>query len=463
MAESVNKLFSQEESDAPEGGGVPEPARPLAVRMRPRTPDEFVGQEHFFSPGKLLWRMLEADRLMSLIFYGPPGTGKTTLARVIAEHTRAAFHALNAAACGVAEVREIIARARDRMTMRGRKTVLFIDELHRFNKAQQDVLLPDVEEGVVLLIGATTHNPFFTITSALVSRSQIFEFKPLTGEQIERVVRAALADPERGFGHREVRLDDDAMAFIAERSDGDARRALNALEVGVLTTAPDADGVIHYTLAVAEDSIQKKAVVYDRDEDAHYDAASAFIKSMRGSDPDASLYWMARMLEAGEDARFIARRMVICASEDVGNAAPLALVLANAALQAAEFVGLPEAKIPLAQAVTYIACAPKSNAAYMGIAAAEKDVREGRVLQVPDHLKDAHYPGAKRLGHGEGYQYAHNHPGHFVDQDYLPVDRIYYEPTDEGHESEIKKRLTRWRESRAKRCGKNGPSANESK
>jgi len=441
----VKKLFKDPHVEhSPE----PEAPKPLAVRMRPRTRDEFVGQEHFFSPGKLLWRMLEADRLMSVIFYGPPGTGKTTLARVLAEHTRAAFHALNAAACGVAEVRDAIARARDRLEMTGRRTVLFIDELHRFNKAQQDVLLPDVEEGTVILVGATTHNPFFTITSPLVSRSQIFEFKPLTREQIRRIVLAALKDKERGLGAYPVELAEEALEFIAGISDGDARRALNALEVGVMTTQPGDDGVIRYTLAVAEDSIQKKAVVYDRDEDSHYDAASAFIKSMRGSDPDAALYWMARMLEAGEDPRFVARRMVICAAEDVGNAAPLALVLANAALQAAEFVGMPEAKIPLAQAVTYIACAPKSNAAYMGITKAQQDVEQGRTLEVPDHLKDASYPGARRLGRGEGYKYAHDHEGHFVEQDYLPVDRIYYEPTEEGHEKEIKKRLDEWRKRR---------------
>ncbi len=435
-------LFEEPEKERAEKPDVP---RPLAVRMRPRTRDEFVGQEHFFAPGRLLWRMLKADRLMSVIFYGPPGTGKTTLARVIAEHTRAAFHAQNAAACGVAEIRDAIARARDRRQMHGRRTVLFIDELHRFNKAQQDVLLPDVEEGTVILIGATAHNPFFTITSPLVSRSQIFEFKPLTVEHIRKIVLDALADEERGFGRKKVNVAEDALDFIAQVSDGDARRALNALEVGVMTTKPDADGIINYTLAVAEDSIQKKAVVYDRDEDSHYDAASAFIKSMRGSDPDAALYWMARMLEAGEDPRFIARRLGICAAEDVGNAAPLALVLANAALQAAEFVGLPEAKIPLAQAVTYVATAPKSNAAYIGISKAEQDVKEGRTLQVPQHLKDAHYPGAQQLEHGKGYKYAHDYEGHFVEQDYLPADRIYYEPSGEGHEKEIKKRLDEWR------------------
>ena len=444
----MKELFEQPEAERPPRPNVP---KPLAVRMRPRTRDEFLGQEHFFAPGKLLWRMLEADRLMSVIFYGPPGTGKTTLAHVIAEHTQATFHALNAAACGVAELRDAIARAADRLQMRGRRTALFIDELHRFNKAQQDVLLPDVEEGTVIMIGATTHNPFFTITSPLVSRSQIFEFKPLPDECIRKIILAALTDKERGLGAHKVDLAPDALEFIAKMSDGDARRALNALEVGVLTTAPGADGVINYTVPVAEDSIQKKAVVYDRDEDSHYDAASAFIKSMRGSDPDAALYWMARMLEAGEDPRFIARRMVICAAEDVGNATPLALVLANAALQAAEFVGLPEAKIPLAQAVVYIACAPKSNAAYKGITKAEQDVKEGRTLEVPDHLRDAHYPGAKRLGHGEGYKYAHDYEGHFVEQDYIPVDRVYYEPTEEGHEKEIKKRLDAWRSRKKKR------------
>ena len=441
----MKELFEEPKDETPAGEPRPDVPKPLAVRMRPRTREEFVGQEHFFAQGKLLRRMLEADRLMSVIFYGPPGTGKTSLARVIAEHTRAAFHGLNAAACGVAEVRDAIARARDRLQMRGRRTVLFIDEIHRFNKAQQDVLLPDVEEGTVIMIGATTHNPFFTITSPLVSRSQIFEFKPLTTEQVKTVVRAALADAERGLGTYNVEIDEDVLDFIAETSDGDARRALNALEVGVMTTAPGADGVVRFTLAVAEDSIQKKAIVYDRDEDSHYDAASAFIKSMRGSDPDAALYWMARMLEAGEDPRFIARRMIICAAEDVGNAAPLALVLANAALQAAEFVGLPEARIPLAQAVTYIACSPKSNAAYMGIAAAEQDVKEGRTLEVPDHLKDANYPGARRLGRGEGYKYAHNYEGHFVEQEYMPSDKIYYEPSEEGYEKEIKKRLDEWR------------------
>ena len=417
---------------------------PLAARMRPRTPEEFVGQQHFFGEGKLLRRMLEADRLASVIFYGPPGTGKTALAHVIARHTQARFVAINAAASNVAELREILAAARDRHRA-GKRTVMFVDEIHRFNKAQQDVLLPDVEEGVVRMIGATTHNPFFTVTSALVSRSQIFEFKPLTPDDLKTIIRRSLADAERGLGAHKAAIADEALDFLAGISDGDARRALNALEVGVLTTPPGPEGVIRYDLAVAEESIQRKAVVYDRDEDAHYDAASAFIKSMRGSDPDAALYWMAKMLEGGEDPRFVARRIVICAAEDVGNAQPLALVLASAALQVAEFVGMPEARIPLAQAVTYIATCPKSNAAYLAIDRAMEDVREGRMLEVPEHLRDAHYRGAKRLGHGEGYQYAHEGEGHYVEQDYLPVERTYYEPSDEGAEKQIKERLETWK------------------
>ena len=427
---------------------------PLAARMRPRTVEEFVGQGHFFAEGKLLRRMLEADRLASVIFYGPPGTGKTALAHVIANSTQARFEMLNAAACGVAEVREVIAAAKHRRQHARKRTVLFVDEIHRFNKAQQDVLLPDVEEGVVLLIGATTHNPFFSVTSALVSRSQIFEFQPLSVDDIKTIVRRALDDAERGLGEHAVELRDDALDHIATLSDGDARRALNALEVGVLTTEPDGEGVVQFDLPVAEESIQRKAIVYDRDEDAHYDAASAFIKSMRGSDPDAAIYWMAKMLEAGEDPRFIARRIVICAAEDVGNASPTALILANAALQIAEFVGLPEARIPLAQAVTYIATCPKSNAAYKAIAAAEKDVQEGRTLAVPEHLRDASYRGAERLGHGVGYQYAHDGEGHFVEQDYIPEDRVYYEPSDQGYEKHIQERLAQWRKrKRAKRSG----------
>jgi len=416
--------------------------------MRPRTPEEFVGQQHFFGEGKLLWRMLKADRLASVIFYGPPGSGKTSLAYVIANATRAHFEQINAADANVATVRAIITAARKRRQTEGARTVLFVDELHRFNKAQQDVLLPDVEEGVLLLIGATTHNPFFSINAPLVSRSQIFEFKPLTKEEVRTLMEMALKDTERGLGGYNVNIDEDAIAFLAEISDGDARRALNALEIGVLTIPPDDAGVIHYTLEVAEESIQRKAIVYDHDEDAHYDVASAFIKSMRGSDPDAAIYWLAKMLEAGEDPRFIARRIVICAAEDVGNAAPMALVLATAALNAAEFVGMPEARIPLAQAVTYIACAPKSNASYMAIEKAREDVHQGRTLPVPEYLRDAHYPGSKRLGHGKGYKYAHEYEDHFVPQNYIPEERIYYQPSGQGYEREIRKRLQEWKKRR---------------
>ncbi|MEW6356356.1 MAG: replication-associated recombination protein A [Planctomycetota bacterium] len=427
------------------------PHAPLAVRMRPRTPEEFVGQEHFFGKGKLLRRMLQADRLMSVIFYGPPGTGKTALAHVIAGATQAHFEQVNAAASSVKELRDIIHAAQRRQAAKGARTVLFVDELHRFNRSQQDVLLPDVEKGVVILVGATTHNPFFAINTPLLSRSQIFKFEPLSREDIKTILHRATTDPDRGLGKHKINLKEDAVAHLAEVSDGDARRALNALEVGVLSSEPNADGVIVFDVPLAEESIQKKVIDYDRDEDQHYDTASAFIKSMRGSDPDAALYWMAKMLEGGEDPRFVARRMVICAAEDVGNAAPLALILANAAFQVADFVGMPEAKIPLAQAVTYIACSPKSNAAYLAIEKALEDVREGRTLSVPKHLRDTHYKGAKRLGHGEGYKYSHDYEGHWVDQEYIPCDNIYYEPTEEGSEKAIKERLNRWRKERRER------------
>ena len=416
-------------------------AMPLAARMRPRTPDEFVGQEHFFGDGRLLRRMLDADRLSSVIFYGPPGTGKTSLAHVVANTTEAHYVEINAATSNVPEARKLLAGAQQRKQHQRVRTVLFVDELHRFNRAQQDILLPDVERGTIILIGATTHNPFFSINSPLISRSQIFEFKPLTEDEVNTVMRHALADEERGLGGRHIDARDDALAHLAVMSDGDARRALNALEVGVLSSQPNDAGVIVFDLPTAEESVQRKAIDYDRDEDAHYDVASAFIKSMRGSDPDAALYWMAKMIEAGEDPRFIARRMVICAAEDVGNAAPMALVLATSAMHAAEFVGLPEARIILAQAVTYIACCPKSNAAYLAIDKALQDVREGRTLPVPDDLKSAGYRGAQRLGRGEGYQYAHDHDDHWVAQDYIPCDRVYYEPTDQGSEARFKQRL----------------------
>lgn len=420
-----------------------ERAKPLSARMRPRTLDEFVGQQHFLGEGKLLRRMLQADRLASVIFYGPPGTGKTSLAELIAGHTKSQFTMLNAAAAGVKDLREQLERARQRLTTGGEQTLLFVDELHHFNRTQQDVLLPDVEAGVVRLIGATTANPFFSLVSPLVSRSQVFEFRPLDGGDILALLKRALADEERGLGARQARVTDDALQFLAEVSDGDARRALNALEIAVLSVSdqqPEVD------LAVAQESIQKKAVQYD--DDIHYDAASALIKSMRGSDPDAAVYWLARMLEAGEDPRFLARRIVIAASEDVGNADPRALVLANAAAQATEFVGMPECRILLAQAVIYIASAPKSNASIKAVDAALADVRERRVLPVPMHLRDKHYSGAKRLSHGEGYQYAHDAPEGWVEQDYLGVDRTYYEPVDRGFEAEIRARLQQLRDRR---------------
>ena len=425
-----------------------DPDAPLAVRMRPRNLEEFVGQQHFIGEGKLLRRMIKADRLSSVVFYGPPGTGKTALSYVVARHTDAHFVPLNATTSNVGELRKIIERASVRKKKSGRRTVVFIDELHRFNRAQQDVLLPHVERATIVLIGATTHNPFHSINAPLLSRSQIFQFKPLTREHLLSLLKRALEDEERGLGQHPVEADDEALEHLVELSDGDARRTLNALEVGVLSTDPGEDGKIHFDLALAEDSIQRKAIVYDRDEDEHYDTASAFIKSMRGTDPDAALYWMAKMLEAGEDPRFVARRIVICAAEDVGNAAPYALLLANAAQQAVEFVGMPEAKIPLAQAVTYIATAPKSNAAYKAISEAEKDVREGETLPVPDHLKDASYGGAEELGHGEDYKYSHDYEGHWVDQDYIPTSRIYYRPTDLGQEKKLKRRLDKIREVR---------------
>jgi putative ATPase len=420
-------------------------AQPLAARMRPRTLDEFVGQEHFLGPGKLLRRLLQADRLGSVIFYGPPGTGKTALAHVIAQHTHCEFRQLNAVAAGIKDVRELLEEARTELEDRGQRTILFVDELHRFNRAQQDVLLPDVEEGRVILIGATTQNPFFAINSPLLSRSQIFTFEPLSRQHIKTILRQALSDRERGLGAIEVHMDDAALDFLAEKSDGDARRALSALEVGVLSSLsaqPQTPaGPVDFSLAVAQESIQKKVLDYDPTGDAHYDVISAFIKSMRGSDPDAAIYWLARMLEAGEDPRFIARRIVIFASEDVGNADPQALVVATATLQAVEFVGLPECQLNLAQAVTYLATAPKSNASTVAIAKAREDVRKGRTLQVPDHLRDAHYRGATQLGRGLDYQYAHDFEGGWVDQAYLPEERRYYEPTERGYEAEIRIRM----------------------
>jgi putative ATPase len=419
---------------------------PLAARMRPRTLSEYVGQSHILGAGQLLRRAIEADRIQSLIFYGPPGTGKTSLAQIIARQTRSKFERLSGVESNVADMRRVLTAASNRLENTGQPTILFIDEIHRFNKAQQDVLLPDVESGVVRLIGATTHNPFFFVNSPLVSRSQIFELRPLSEQELYDLLQRALADEERGLGFMKIDADENALRHLAKLSDGDARKALNSLEIAALTTSPGPDGVVHIDLTVAEQSIQRKAVVYDGDGDAHYDTISAFIKSMRGSDADATLYWLAKMIHAGEDPRFIARRIVICAAEDVGLADPMALVLANAANQAAEFVGWPEARIPIAEAAIYIATANKSNSSITAIDAALEDVRSGRTLAVPEHLRDAHYQGAKRLGHGEGYQYAHDHSDHFVAQDYLGADKHYYEPSDQGVEKKIRERVEKWRE-----------------
>lgn len=399
---------------------------PLAYRMSPRDINEYFGQEHILGEGKLLRRALEADRITSLILYGPPGTGKTALAKVIAEKTKAHFEWLNAATAGLDELRKIIQSARTRKA-RGMRTILFLDEIHRFNKLQQDALLPDVEEGNITLIAATVENPFFYVNSALLSRSQIFELKPLSEENILKILNNALSDRERGLGYLKISVEESALQHIARMSDGDGRKALSALEIAVLTTAPAEDGCIYLTLSVAEESIQKKAVVYDKKGDQHYDTVSAFIKSMRGSDPDAAIYYLAKMIYAGEDPRFIARRIVICASEDVGNADPMALVLAISALKSIEFIGMPEAKIPLAQATIYIANAPKSNACYKAIEAALEDIKTEQTMEVPDHLKDSHYPGAKKLGHGKDYKYPHDYGGH-VEQEYLKKKKKYYTP-----------------------------------
>ncbi|MFQ5489981.1 MAG: replication-associated recombination protein A [Phycisphaerae bacterium] len=426
---------------------------PLAVRMRPTTLDGFVGQEHFVGTGKLLRRMLQSDRLTSAVFYGPSGTGKTTLAHIIAGLTRSQFVEVNAAAIGVAQVRRILAQAADRLDTAGQRTVLFIDELHRFNRAQQDVLLGDVENGLIILLGATTQNPFFAINGPLLSRSQIFEFKTLTEDEILGLLRRAVTDKDNGLGDYRVELTDQAARHLAVTCDGDARRALTALEVAVLSQVQSESphAVIAVDLNAAADSIQRKVVQYDGTGDEHYDAASAFIKSIRGSDPDAAVYWLARMLEAGEDPRFIARRVVIAAAEDVGNADPQALILAQAAAEATAFIGLPECQLPLAQAVIYLSCAPKSNASAKAIWQASKDVRQGRTLPVPHHLRDAHYAGAKQLGHGQGYQYPHDDPRAAMDQDYLGPEKNYYLPTGDGAEKKMDEYLKSMRRPRQAR------------
>ncbi len=432
---------------APTPAGAPVSTRPppLAARLRPRTLDEYVGQRHILGPGQLLQRAIEADRLQSVIFFGPPGTGKTTLAQIIAKQTRCRFERLSGVESNVADMRRVLATAANRLANLGEPTILFIDEIHRFNKAQQDVLLPDVESGVIRLIGATTHNPFFFVNAPLVSRSQIFELRPIPEADLLALLRRALADVDRGLGHQRIAADEEALLHLARVSDGDARKTLNSLEIAALTTPPDPDGVIRLNLAVAEQCIQKKAVVYDGDGDAHYDTISAFIKSVRGSDVDAALYWLAKMIHAGEDPRFITRRLMILAAEDIGLADPLALVVTHAAHQTAEFVGWPEARIPVAEATIYLATALKSNSSIAAIDAALADVQSGRTLPVPEHLRDGHYKGAKQLGHGVGYAYAHAHPGHFVAQDYLGATRRYYQPSDQGFEKKIRDRLDQWR------------------
>ena len=439
-----NLFDHQQSASAPCGAGageLPHPEAPLATRMRPRALPEFVGQRHILAEGKLLWRAIQADRITSIILYGPPGTGKTSLAEVIASATQSKFERLSGVESNVADIRRVIASAVNRLQNTGQKTILFIDEIHRFNKAQQDVLLPDVENGTLRLIGATTHNPFFYVNSPLVSRSQIFELQPLSPEEITTLLR-------RGIRVLGATADENALAFLATACDGDARKALNSLEIGALTTADH-----HITAAIAEESIQKKAVVYGAGEDEHYDTISAFIKSMRGSDPDAALYWLAKMIVAGEDPCFIARRITILAAEDIGLADPQALVLAVAAHQAVEFIGWPEGELPLAEATVYCATAPKSNASAKGIWAAKADVLGGRTLSVPVQLKDTHYKGSERLGHGTGYKYAHDFPGHVVDQDYLPTAKKYYEPSDQGFEVRVKERLEKWKQLLIKQRG----------
>ncbi|HIW58370.1 MAG TPA: replication-associated recombination protein A [Candidatus Anaerobutyricum avicola] len=417
---------------------------PLAVRMRPRTLDEVVGQSHIIGKDRLLYRAIQADKISSLIFYGPPGTGKTTLAKVIANTTSAQFVQMNATTSGKKDMEQAVSQAKDMLGMYGKRTILFIDEIHRFNKAQQDYLLPYVEDGTIILIGATTENPYFEVNSALLSRSKIFHLEPLSTEEIAGLIRIAVSDAERGMGAYGAVITDEAVSFIAEMAGGDARAALNAVELGVMTTEPDEEGKIVIDLDVAQECIQRKAVNYDKSGDNHYDVISAFIKSMRGTDPDAAVFYLARMLDAGEDPKFIARRIMICASEDVGNADPQALQVAVAASLAVERVGLPEGRIILSQAASYVASAPKSNACVMAIDKAQEMVKRENTGQVPPHLRDAHYGGAKELGHGIGYKYAHDYPENYVKQQYLPDairDERFYIPTDNGYEKQIRMRL----------------------
>lgn len=417
-----------------------ETSGPLASRMRPTTLDEVVGQQHIVGKDKLLYRAIKADKLSSIIFYGPPGTGKTTLAKVIAHTTSAEFMQINATSAGKKDMEEVVEQAKANQGMYQKKTILFIDEIHRFNKGQQDYLLPFVEDGTIILIGATTENPYFEVNGALLSRSVIFELKKLSADDIKTLIKRALTDKEKGMGAYDAQIDDDALDFLADVSNGDARAALTAIELGVLTTDRAEDGIIHITIDVASECIQKRVISYDKKGDNHYDTISAFIKSMRGSDPDAAVYYLARMLYAGEDVKFIARRIMIVASEDIGNADPMAMVLASSAAAAVERVGMPEAQIILSQAVTYMACAPKSNAAYNAISEAMRVVKETKTPPVPAHLQDAHYGAAEKLGHGVGYKYAHDYPNHYVKQQYLPdglTDQVFYRPSDIGYEAKI--------------------------
>ena len=417
-----------------------ETSGPLASRMRPTTLDEVVGQQHIVGKDKLLYRAIKADKLSSIIFYGPPGTGKTTLAKVIAHTTSAEFMQINATSAGKKDMEEVVEQAKANQGMYQKKTILFIDEIHRFNKGPQDYLLPFVEDGTIILIGATTENPYFEVNGALLSRSVIFELKKLSADDIKTLIKRALTDKEKGMGAYDAQIDDDALDFLADVSNGDARAALTAIELGVLTTDRAEDGIIHITIDVASECIQKRVISYDKKGDNHYDTISAFIKSMRGSDPDAAVYYLARMLYAGEDVKFIARRIMILASEDIGNADPMAMVVASSAAAAVERVGMPEAQIILSQAVTYMACAPKSNAAYNAISEAMRVVKETKTPPVPAHLQDAHYGAAEKLGHGVGYKYAHDYPNHYVKQQYLPdglTDQVFYRPSDIGYEAKI--------------------------
>jgi putative ATPase len=436
---------------------------PLAARMRPQSLDEIVGQEHIVGPGKLLRRAIEADRLFSsIILFGPPGTGKTTLAQVIAQHSQAEFESISAVLAGVAELRQVIQKATERRKLHGKRTILFVDEVHRWNKAQQDALLPHVEKGLITLIGATTQNPYFEVISALVSRSRIFQLEPLSEMHLQMILERAISDPQRGYGSRNIRIDDDAKDHLLRVVGGDARNLLNALELAVESTLPDTDGKIHITLQIAEESIQKRAVLYDRDGDAHYDTISAFIKSVRGSDPDAALYWLAKMLNAGEDPRFILRRLIVLAGEDIGLADPQALQVATAAAQAFDYIGLPEGVFPITEATLYLATAPKSNSTLAYFEASEQIKKEG-LGSVPTHLMDSNRD-KQGLGHGKGYLYPHQFPQHFVPQQYLPSNlqgTHFYKPSNQGYEAQIAARLEKWRAAQQEGLSKNNPQKEE--